>query len=53
MRVRLAWVVYFGPDAVFIDPYDGSVLDGSEVEDANQALVGGLEGTPGRAHLRR
>ncbi len=27
-RVRLAWVVYFGSEAVFVDPYDGEVLGG-------------------------
>jgi hypothetical protein len=38
-RVRLAWVVYFGEDAVFVDPYDGSVLGGLETAGANPAMI--------------
>ncbi len=48
-RVRLAWVVYFGPDAVFIDPYDGSVLGGLETKGATKARVGGVDGRTGPA----
>jgi hypothetical protein len=27
-KVRLAWVISFGRDAVYVDPYDGSILGG-------------------------
>jgi len=45
--VRLAWVVYFGSEAVFIEPYDGSVLGGIEVKGAARPPVGGADGRPG------
>lgn len=51
-RVRLAWVVYFGEDAVFIDPYGGSVLGGLETKGATKARVGGVDGRTGPARRR-